>query len=380
MTSEPKKILIVTTSRADWGILSVPARMLALNPSVRLKVLAGNMHTSPKYGATVAEIKSEGIFDIIEATTPEVDDTPASRTAIMAGLANATADILRSWQPDAVVVLGDRYEIIGVATAALLAGIPLAHLHGGEVTLGAMDDNIRNAVSQMATLHFTATEAASERLVDMNIDARSIHRIGAIGVESIVNTNIMDVDELKDSLDGFDIDRERTLLVTFHPVTRHPERISCDRQLDNMLGALDDVAPYFNAIITAPNNDPGGEVIMKRLVEYAALHPERVKFVKSLGHRRYLSAMHHVRAVVGNTSSGIIEAPSTPAATIDIGPRQEGRERASAVIHVGDNRNDIANAINGLRNVPAATANPLDNPYYKPGSARAFVDILLARI
>lgn len=376
MADSKLNILIVTTTRADWGILSSPARVLALNPGVNLTVLAGNMHTSTRYGHTVDEIEAEGLFNVIRAVCPEVDGSPRSRSDITAAMTRATARAISSLQPHAVVILGDRYEMLGAASAALIAGVPIVHLHGGETSIGAIDDSVRNAISAMASLHLAATPLAARRLMAMGHDPRSVVVTGAIGVENAMNVSPMSVSELSRSLGGFDIDPSRTLLVTFHPVTRHPQRIPGADQIEALLGALDD-NPAFNAIITAPNNDPGSIPLMERLRAYADAHPERVCFVPSLGKVRYLSALRCVRAVVGNSSSGILEAPSTTADTIDIGPRQEGRERAESVVHTPDSRPQIARAIAALAHTRRRNPDPSANPYFRPDACATAVKAIL---
>lgn len=359
------KIILVTTTRAEWGILSPLARALSAHPAVDLTVAAGNMHLSGLYGHTIDEIRSEGFDNVVELDAPEGDGTARSRTEICAATAASMARLIERESPHAVVVLGDRYEILGAATAALIAGVPIVHLHGGEISEGAIDDSVRHAISKMATLHLAATALSAERLRLMGEDPSRIVHTGALGVENALTVEPISIDELKASLDGFDIRPDRTLLVTFHPVTRHPAGLSTAEQLDNLLGAIDDV-PECNAIITFPNNDTGSEDIIERISAFADSHRDRVRLVRSLGKTRYLSALRYVCAVVGNSSSGLLEAPSTPAATIDIGPRQQGRERADSVIHVDDSRHDIAAAIRNVLAAPRRNPMPTDNPYFRP--------------
>ncbi len=375
MSHNPLNIILVTTTRADWGILSPLARALDAHPDISLTVAAGNMHLSPCYGHTIDAILAEGLSRVETLPTREVDSSAASRTAIAADTATAMASLIESVHPDAVVLLGDRYEILGAATAALIAGVPIVHLHGGEISEGAIDDSVRHAVSKMASLHLPATAEAALRLISMGEEPQRVIRTGAIGVENALTVPVMPIGELRDSLDGFDLDPQRTLLVTFHPVTRHPDGLSTISQIDALLGAIDDV-PECNAIITFPNNDTGSDDIIRRLEAFAAGRPGRIKLVRSLGRVRYLSAMHHARAVVGNTSSGLLEAPSTPADTIDIGPRQQGRERAVSVLHIPDSRRAIADAIRDVLSRPPRCPRPDDNPYYHPDAVATAVDAI----
>lgn len=380
MRPAPRNILIVTTTRADWGILSPLATALSARSDVKLTIAAGNMHIMSRYGNTINEIRREGFENVVALEVPDnIDETSASRTAIAASTANSLAKVIEETKPDAVIILGDRYEMLGAATAALIAGIPIVHLHGGEVSQGAIDDSVRHALSKMATLHLVATEKAVTRLISMGEEPERIVRTGALGVQNAMSIEPIPLEELRESLDNFDIDRQRTLIVTFHPVTRHPDNLSTSEQVDNLLGALDDV-PQCNAIITFPNNDTGSEVIIEKLKSYAQKNPNRIKMVESLGKTRYLSALRYVRAVVGNSSSGLLEAPSTPADTIDIGPRQQGRECAASVIHVPDDRRAIGKAISNLLLTPVRKVDYENNPYYRANSAERAARAILEKL
>ena len=373
---KPLSIILVTTSRADWGILSSLALALRQQPGVDLRIAVGNMHLHTEYGLTVNEITAAGFDRIVRLDAPLANPGAASRTAIAACTMTALANEIERERPDAVIVLGDRYETLGAASAALIADVPIVHLHGGEVSLGAIDDAVRHAVSKMASLHLVATEAAARRLEAMGEEPQRIVRTGAIGVENVVSYPVVPIDELRAALDGFDIDPRRTLIVTFHPVTHCNEGPNSAAQVDALLGALNDV-PEANILLTHPNNDTGSEDVTARLTPFAAANPDRVKFVKSLGMRRYLSALHYACAVVGNSSSGIIEAPSTPALTIDIGPRQTGRDRAVSVIHVDADRGAIAAAIRDAMQRPRREPRPEDNPYYRAGAVERAVDAIV---
>lgn len=381
MSEDKLRLILVTTTRADWGILTPLARALTLHPGVSLTIAAGNMHLSQKYGHTVDEIRDAG-FDSVEILDcPEADGTLTSRIAIAAATATSLGRLIERTAPDGIILLGDRYEILGAATAAVIAGVPIVHLHGGEVTEGALDDAVRNAVSKMASLHLAATRQAARRLEAMGEEPRRIVHTGALGVANALAVEPLPIEELEKSLDGFKIDPDSTLLVTYHPVTRHPRGLTTEKQTDSLLTALGNI-PNCNILITAPNNDPGSEVIVDALKQFADNNSDRVKFVKSLGRLRYLSALHHVKAVVGNTSSGLLEAPSTPAYTIDIGPRQQGRERAADVIHVEDDAPAIEAAIRRVLAMPHRKVMPEDNPYYRPDTVatavKAITDLLPA--
>ncbi|MCH5220216.1 MAG: UDP-N-acetylglucosamine 2-epimerase (hydrolyzing) [Muribaculaceae bacterium] len=376
MTRKKQTIALITTTRADWGILSRTAHMLHEHPSVHLVIGAGNMHLSHKFGHTVDEILAAGFSDIFEMPCPEVGTTASSRTKIVAAMATNTAALIDKVNPDAIIILGDRYEMMGVATAALIAGVPIVHLHGGEISEGAIDGAIRDAISKMATLHLTSTPMAAKRLITMGEEPKRVVVTGSLGVENALSTPLLSRDDLLVRLDGFDINPEKTLLITFHPVTNHPDKLSTKKQIDNLTGALSDVEGW-NAIITYPNNDTDSDIILDALKQFAGDNPGRVFLTPSLGMRCYLSAMHLSKAVVGNTSSGIIEAPSTPAYTINIGPRQQGRECATDIIHVADDRAEIGKAVKNVLAMPSREAIPERNPYYKPGSSQTVVDAIV---
>ena len=379
MSSAKRNIVIVTTGRADWGILSPLARALSVEPSINLFIAAGNMHLLDRYGHTIDEIVAEGYDNIIPLGRVDTDSTLKSRSELIAGMTTGIATVIERTRADAVIILGDRFEMLGAASAALIAGVPIVHLHGGEISEGAIDDSVRHALSKMATLHLVSTQKSADRLMRMGEEPERIVRTGAIGVENITRLQPMPPDELSRCLDGFVVDPDKTFLITFHPVTRHPGGVPVQRQIENLLGALADVVGW-NAIITYPNNDADSDPLIRSLEEFASANNDRVKLVKSLGNYKFLSVMHYARAVVGNSSSGILEAPSTPADTLDIGPRQQGRERSSLVIHVDDNRTEIAEALRKLLSQPRKTRNLKDNPYYAPQSVatatRAIVDIL----
>lgn len=379
MSENTRTIVLITTGRADWGILSHLAHKLNDRSDVRLIIGAGNMHVSHRYGHTVDEIRAEGFTDVAELPGPEVDGSVGSRTAVAAALATETAALLEREKADAVILLGDRYEMIGAATAALIAGVPITHLHGGEISEGAIDGAIRHAISKMATLHLTSTRLSAERLMAMGEEPERIVVTGSLGVENTMSVKLLSAEELRARLDGFDIDPHHTLLITFHPVTNHPSGLPTKTQIDNLLEALRDV-PGWNAVITYPNNDTDSDIILDALRRFAEANPGRVLLRQSLGKQCYLSAMHNVKAVVGNTSSGIIEAPSTPAYTVDIGPRQQGRERASDIIHVDDDPKAIADAIRKVLAFPRRENRPESNPYFKADASQTAVNAIIDRL
>lgn len=373
-------IAVITGTRADWGLLSPAARLLRDTPGVRLSVVATNMHLSHRHGYTVDGIIAEG-FDVTHrVAVPEgADDSGAGRAhaaaVCLAGVADALAELL----PDTAVILGDRFEALASAQAAVLTAVPVTHLHGGETSRGAVDDSMRHAITKLASLHLCATDDARQRIIQMGEQPDSVITVGAPGVYNALKMPKMPLDELRRSLGGFDIDPERTLLVTYHPET-NDRAASPAQRFEALLQALDRF-DGCNIILTGTNNDAGANGIRSLAAEYAAANPERVLAVESLGARRYLSTMARCAAVVGNSSSGIIEAPSMRVPTVDIGGRQAGRQCADSVIHCAAGANDIAEAIaEALTPEARMRAATVANPYYRPETPHAIVDAIFSHL
>ena len=373
-------IAVITGTRADWGLLSPAARLLRDTPGVRLSVVATNMHLSQRHGHTVDGIIAEG-FDVTHrVAVPEgADDSGAGRAhaaaVCLAGVADALAELL----PDTAVILGDRFEALASAQAAVLTAVPVTHLHGGETSRGAVDDSMRHAITKLASLHLCATDDARQRIIQMGEQPDSVITVGAPGVYNALKMPKMPLDELRRSLGGFDIEPERTLLGTYHPET-NDRAASPAQRFEALLQALDRF-DGCNIILTGTNNDAGANGIRSLAAEYAAANPERVLAVESLGARRYLSTMARCAAVVGNSSSGIIEAPSMRVPTVDIGGRQAGRQCADSVIHCAAGANDIAEAIaEALTPEARMRAATVANPYYRPETPHAIVDAIFSHL
>lgn len=357
------RICFVTSTRADWGLLMPLAKALASSGGIDVRVVAANMHLRPEYGMTVDEITVAG-FDVAARVPMHVEgDTPADRVRAMGLCMGETADAFAALHPDAVVILGDRYEMLAVASAAAVMRITIIHIAGGEISEGAVDDEIRHAITKLSTLHLTATEPYRRRVIQMGEQPDMVVNTGAIGVWNAFNTQLMDAGELGRQL-GLDLSRP-TAVVTFHPATADTSATPA-AQMSNLLGALD-AFPQMNAVITYPNNDAGGAALIPLIEAYAAANPHRVRAVRSLGMVRYQSLMRLSCAVVGNSSSGIVEAPSAGVPTVDIGIRQRGRLAAASVIHCGTGKADIRRAIaEALSPQMQAVARRKENPYYKP--------------
>lgn len=373
MISGKRKICIVTSTRADWGLMSGLAKTLNENENVELQIIATNMHLNPRYGMTVNEIIDDGLT-ISECVEMKAKSDSQVDTAIAtAKCLSGTAKALSRLKPDILVILGDRYEMLAVATAATIMRVPIAHIAGGEISEGAFDDNIRHALTKLSTLHFTATDAYRNRVISMGEDPKKVFNTGSLGVYNILRQPIIQKKELEESI-GLDI-TPGTLLVTFHPATM--DRAPVEERIDALLEALDGFTAS-HLIFTYPNNDPDGEVIIRRIEEYVAANPGRAVAIPSLGRKRYLSALHFVAAVVGNSSSGIVEVPTLRIPTVDIGIRQQGRIAATSVIHCGDEADEIHQAISyALSPTGKRMALETDNPYARRDTVARIADTLI---
>lgn len=368
-----RKICIVTSTRADWGLLSGVARELRAYETVELQIIATNMHLDARYGMTVDEIIEDG-FKVDERVEMNAGNDSAVETAAATGKCLiGVARALGRLNPDILVILGDRYEMLAVATAATIMRVPIAHIAGGEISEGAFDDNIRHALTKLSALHFTATDAYRNRVISMGENPKYVLNTGALGVYNIIYEPVIPKPDLEKFI-GININSS-TLLVTFHPATMDP--VPVKERCEALLQALDGFISS-HIIFTYPNNDPDGEVIIKMINEYAARYPGRVAVVPSLGRRRYLSALHFVSAVVGNSSSGIVEVPTMRIPTVDIGIRQQGRIAASSVIHCEGEHDQIHQAISfALSPAGKRLALETDNPYAKRDTVTRIVDTLV---
>ena len=373
METARRKICIITGTRAEWGLLETIARQLRDRKDTQLQIVATNMHLDPRYGHTVDEIEAGGYRVDARVAMASDDDSRTARIKAMGQCMNGMADAFAALKPDLAVILGDRYEMLAVASAALMSGIPIAHLHGGEITNGAIDDSIRHAITKMASLHLTSTEGHRRRVIRMGEAPDRVINTGAIGVYNAINEPVMSLTGLENSLGGMKVDR-RTVIVTFHAATLDPAD-PADR-FAALLEALDRQEDV-NVIMTYPNNDRQGRRLIAMIEEYAAARRGRVLAVPTLGKRRYLSALRYAGAVVGNSSSGIIEVPSAGIPTVDIGIRQQGREASEAVIHCGDSADEISGAIRlALSPEGRERAARAANPYGGPDTLKKIIDAL----
>lgn len=364
-----RKVCIVTGTRAEWGLLSRLAAMIKADAHMQLQIIATNMHLSERYGLTYKEIEAEG-FTIDYRIPMEVDGDDESATVkSMAQAMDGFADAYKVLQPDLIVVLGDRYEVLVAVSAALIFKIPVAHLHGGEITEGAFDDAIRHAITKMSHLHFTSTESYRQRVIQMGEQPDRVFNVGAIGVDNIKTIPLWSREDTEKSLDGFLLDRN-TVLITYHPVTM--EQNTAGEQIDEILGALDEL-PELRVIFTMPNSDTGNFILVERIQRWCKANRNRAVWFASLGLKRYLSTLQYIGMVIGNSSSGILEVPSFGIPTLNIGDRQKGRIRAESVVDCSPLKGEIKQCILELSNKGHTFVN---NPYEAENTAKRVVEIV----
>lgn len=334
------RLVAVTGSRADFGLYQCVLDELAADPGFAVALAVTGMHLAPEFGLTVREVEASRHPIAARIETLLASDSAA---AVAKAIGLGTIGFADAWtreRPDMVMVLGDRFEMFAAAQAAFIMRIPIAHLYGGDVTEGAFDDALRHAISKMASLHFPSTEDAARRLIRMGEPPERVFAVGSPGLDHLFRTPRLDRDAFAASL-GFAL-RPRNLLVTFHPVTLDP--VPSATQLDELLAALDGLGPDVGLIVTLPNADTEGRALIERLRAFAAGR-DNVTLHASLGQQRYLSALTHCDAIVGNSSSGLYEAPSLGIPTVNIGDRQKGRLRAASVIDCPPARGAITDAI-----------------------------------
>ena len=336
-----RKIAMFTGTRAEYGLLYWLMKAIQTDPDLTLQVMVSAMHLSPQYGETWREIEADGF--VIDAKIEMLlsSDSPVGIVKSMGLGTIGFADALARLQPDLLVVLGDRFEALAIVQAALIMNIPVAHIHGGELTLGAYDNSIRHAITKMASLHFVAAEAYRSRVIQMGEAPTQVFNVGAPGLEHVVRSEPLSIEDLTQDL-GLPL-KKPYFLVTYHPVTLANESIETD--FATFLRVLDD-KPDHQVLFTYPNADNGGYIIIQMIERYCQANPQRAFVLKSMGYRRYLSAVAHADVVIGNSSSGIIEVPAFGVPTVNVGLRQQGRLAAESVIHAQSTYSAITSALN----------------------------------
>ncbi len=368
-----RKIAVFTGTRAEYGLLYWVIKRIQDSSSAELQLFVGGMHLSHEFGYTVNQIEKDG-FPISEKLEFLLSsDTPVGISKSMGLALISTAEAFERRKPDLLVLLGDRFESMAVAQAAMAACIPIAHLHGGETTEGLIDEAVRHSITKMSHIHFTGNEIYRKRVIQLGENPRSVFNFGATAIDNIVNMKLLERNELSSSV-GIDLD-EDYLMITYHPVTL--EAGGAPEALNNLLEALS----YFSKhklVITYPNADTHGRKLIDILEVYAEKNPDRVLLVQSLGQLRYLSLLKYCGAVIGNSSSGIVEAPAFQVPTVNIGTRQQGRWVGDTVIQSGEGTEEIRAAIKlALTREFIDTCRQSKSPFGNGDSSQKIVDKLI---
>jgi GDP/UDP-N,N'-diacetylbacillosamine 2-epimerase (hydrolysing) len=366
-----KKICVVTGTRAEYGLLRWVMEGIRQSPELELQLIVTGMHLSPEFGMTVQAIEADGFKIDRKLEMLLSSDTAVGVTKSMGLGMIGFADTLAELRPDLMLVLGDRYEIFAAAASAMIARIPIAHLHGGETTEGAFDEAIRHSITKMAHLHFVAAEEYRQRVIQLGEQPERVFNVGGLGVDSILRLKLLSRDELENEL-GFKFEK-RNLLVTFHPTT-----LECNtsaQQMDELLAALGELTDT-SLIFTMPNADTDGRVIFDKIKAFCAEHPKAHSFT-SLGQLRYFSCIKQVDGVVGNSSSGLTEVPSFNKGTINIGDRQRGRLCSKSVVHCATDTASIRLALQKLYSSEfQEVLKTSESPYGKGGACGRIIRVL----
>ena len=366
-----RKICVVTSTRAEYGLLYWLLKEIEADSELKLQLIVTGMHLSPEFGLTHKEIEKEFKID------KKIEILSSSHTSLdicaeMARVYEKFAPALAELKPDILVLLGDRYEIFGVAGVASIMQIPIAHIHGGETTQGAFDEAFRHSITKMSHIHFAATNEYANRIIQLGEEPSRVFNVGGPGIENIKKLNLLNKDEFEKSI-KFKL-AKKNILITFHPVTL--ENSSAREQFNELLNALDELEET-NFIFTKANSDTDGDVINKMIDEYVSENSQKAVAFASLGQLRYLSAIKFVDIVLGNSSSGLLEVPSFKKATINIGDRQKGRARASSVIDVRPDKEEILAAIKRAYSKEfEQTLKDMINPYDGGNPSKKMVKIL----
>jgi len=367
-----RKIAIFTGTRAEYGLLYWLMKDIQASETLELQIIAAAMHFSPEFGETWKQIEKDG-FHIDAKVEMLLSSDSAVGVAKSIGLGTiGFADALDRLHPDAVVVLGDRFEALALSQTAMVLRIPIVHLHGGEITEGAYDDAIRHAITKMASLHLVAAEPYRQRVIQMGEPPHSVVLVGSIGLDHLYRSSIQSLPELSASL-GFTL-RKPYFLATYHPVTAADE---CPEATTSAMLRAFEAFLNHQIILTYPNADNGGREIIPLLEAFASRQTTRVLVVPNLGHHRYLSVLSHSDAMIGNSSSGLVEAPALGIPTVNIGARQKGRLAAESVIHCSPDGGAIIKAIQkALSPEHKAFSKTAHNPYGKGNASHKILSAL----
>ena len=366
-----RKICVISGSRAEYGLLRWVMQRIKHEPNLDLQIIVIGMHLSPQFGNTYQEIETDGFVIDRKVEMLNGSDTPVGVTKSMGNGMIGIADALDELKPDLIIVLGDRFEIFCAVAAALVARIPVAHIHGGELTEGLIDDAIRHSITKMSHIHFVATEEYRKRVLQLGESEDAVFNVGGLGIDNISKTKLISRDKIEELL-KFRFE-ERNLLVTFHPVTL--ERDTAPAQIRELLAALDSY-PDLGLIFTMPNADTGGQALFE-LVNDFVLNRDNSTCRTSLGSDLYLSCLAQVDGIIGNSSSGLLEAPTFKIGSINIGDRQRGRMTCKSVLNCDPDKSDIEKAISRLFSAEfQKELGDVVNPYGVGGASEKIMNIL----
>ena len=366
-----RKICVITGARAEYGLLRWVMQGINDDPELTLQIVATGMHLSPEFGLTYREIEQDGFKIDRKVEMLMSSDTPVAIAKSIGLCTIGFADALSELKPDLILVLGDRFEIFAAVSAALVARIPVAHLHGGEITEGAFDDAMRHSITKMSHLHFVAAEEYRQRVIQLGEQPERVFLVGAMGIDNIKRLKPLNREELEYALD-FKLGK-KNLLITFHPVTL--EKDNAAAQMAELLAVLSKLKDT-QLIFTLPNADTGGRELIKLVEKFVEQHSNARAFT-SLGQLRYLSCIFHADAVVGNSSSGLLEAPSFKKGTINIGDRQRGRLQAASVINCKPDQQSITVALEKLYDAEFQTSlRQVISPFGEGGASDKVVDTI----
>ncbi len=368
-----RKVCVVTGSRAEYGLLRWLMHDIRANLALDLQIVATGMHLSPEFGNTIDQIKNDGFVVDHEVEMLLSSDSKIGVAKSFGLAVGGLADSFEALHPDIVLLLGDRFEILAASIAACILRIPIGHLHGGELTEGSLDDSFRHAISKLASLHFTATEQYRRRVIQLGEHPDRVFNVGSPGLENLDRLRLLSKQELESTL-GIEFGR-KTLLISFHSATSTRE--SGDSQISVLLNALNKLESV-SFIFTRSNADAGGRFINRSIEEFVFENKERAVLHTSLGQQTYLSTLKYVDGIVGNSSSGILEAPSFKIGTVNIGSRQMGRIRAESVIDCEADASQIEHALSVLFSEKfRASLRTVSNPYGGTGVIKNIVEKLI---
>jgi len=368
-----KKVCVITGSRADYGLLRNILKCCLSRSEITLQVIATGMHLSRSHGYTCTEIEDDGFKINKKIEVVSNSDLPSAISKSIGSGVALFADAFNELDPDIIVILGDRYEIFSAAITAMAMNLPIAHIHGGELTEGLIDDVIRHSITKMSDLHFVSTVDYKNRVIQLGEEPKNVFNVGALALDSMADTTILSKKELLKDL-GLLVNND-LFLVTYHPVTL--DLSNSKANIDELLRALDGFSDV-NILFTGVNSDASNSYINKKITEYVESDPKRLKYVMNLGQSKYFSAMKHSEVIIGNSSSGIIEAPSFKVPTVNIGIRQNGRIKANSIIDCTENKTAIVEAINSaISKDMKETCSNVISPYAGPGVSEKIVDTIV---